>query len=296
MKQPLIACRDIAALALTAATAVAATGMIAAGIPAPGDSVVLSYLAGASPYSGIGRYASHASCTAILLDTSSISVPARPAPAYALTAGDCPVLTGSKEVVIDGAGIGRVVFNAFVDSEHRQLPVPVARTAYATAAGRSLAVLELATSYRELTGRLIRPWSVAPAIPVRIGDPITIVGVPLGSAPGESFLRATNCQAGGEPPVEEAWPWFDVPFNRCRDTPPGSSGSAVIATTTRVVIAILSRTTTGVQTTSVAGIDGCFNRLRRFDITQPACPLDAAPTHDGPTRAARWQKSEGQAP
>jgi hypothetical protein len=81
------ACRGIAAVALTAATAAAATGISGADTPVAGAPSMLL------------------SC-------------------YTATAGLCPVLTGSNDVVIGGAGIGRVVFNFFVDREHRQLPVP----------------------------------------------------------------------------------------------------------------------------------------------------------------------------
>lgn len=129
------ACRGIAAVALAAATAAAAAGLIAAEPAHGGPSVLLPYLAGASPYSGIGRYEGRATCTAFFLDTGPMPAPASDAPAYALTGGHCPVLTGSNEVVMGGAGIGRVVFNFFVDSEHRQFPVAVARTAYATSKG-----------------------------------------------------------------------------------------------------------------------------------------------------------------
>ena len=161
------ASRGIAAVAFAAATAAAAAGLVAAETPvAGGASVLLPYLAGASPYSGIGRYEGRATCTAFLLDTGPIPDAASDAPAYALTGGHCPVLTSSNEVVMDGAGIGRVVFNFFVDSAHRQFPVAVARTAYATSKGRSIAVLELAASYRELSAQQIRPWTVPPLAPV----------------------------------------------------------------------------------------------------------------------------------
>ena len=307
------ACRGIAAVALAAATAAAAAGLIAAETPAHGGpSVLLPYLAGASPYSGIGRYEGRATCTAFFLDTGPIPGQGFDAPAYALTAGFCPVLAGSNDVAIGGAGIGRVVFNFFVDSEHRQLPVSVARIAYATSKGRNIAVLELAASYRELAAQLIRPWIVAPSTPVMIGDPITIVGVPLWPELGESFLRAASCRTDGEAAIvlEHVWHWFDAPFNQCRDILPGSSGSPVISGTTRAVIAIVNTTTIGAEpltecarghpcepfaggararpnttyATSVVGIDACFDDLRHFDLTQPGCPLDAA-TEPGATPA-----------
>ena len=66
-----VAFRGVAAVAVTAVTAAAATGVIAAGTAVAADSVVLSYLAGASPYSGIGRYDGSATCTAFLLETDS---------------------------------------------------------------------------------------------------------------------------------------------------------------------------------------------------------------------------------
>src|SRR6185295_1091209 len=136
--------RVLAPVVLAAAIASTATGprAVVDDVPVGGPSALLPYLSGASPYSGVGRYEGRATCTAFLLDTG-VPADGSTAPAYALTSGHCPAQTGSNDVVIDSPGVGRVIFNYFIDSERTQLPVAVARTAYSTMKGRDLAVLEL---------------------------------------------------------------------------------------------------------------------------------------------------------
>src|SRR5204862_5334354 len=74
-----------------------------------GPSVLLSYVDHASPYTGVGRYEGRATCTAFLLDTGALARRAPEAPGYAVTAGHCPAAPGPNDVMIDGAGVGRVV-------------------------------------------------------------------------------------------------------------------------------------------------------------------------------------------
>ena len=311
------ACRAITPVVYAAAIVTAA-----AGPPVPqetvlgGPSVLLSYLNGASPYSGIGRYEGRATCTAFLLETAPVRNATVAAPAYAITGGHCPASQGSNDVLIDGPGVGRVVFNFFVDSESRQVAVAVRRTAYATKKGQDIAVLELAATYRDLTAQLIRPWPVAVTPTPSSGDVITVVGAPLWPVLTESFLRAARCRADGVAPIvlEHIWHWFDSPFNRCRDMLPGSAGSPIISVTGRVVVGIVNTTTIGAASmtecaighpcelassgafvrrdtsyaTTLAGLGACFDVTRRFNIREPGCPLDpgnqpeAEPPHIGP--------------
>ena len=86
-----------------------------------GPSVLLSYVDHASPYTGVGRYEGRATCTAFLLDTGALARRAPEAPGYAVTSGHCPAAPGPNDVVIDGAGVGQVVFNLFIDSQRWQL-------------------------------------------------------------------------------------------------------------------------------------------------------------------------------
>jgi hypothetical protein len=106
-----------------------------------GPSVPLPHELGASPFTGVARYEGLATCTAVFVETTArVNKPLR-APAYVLTAGHCVASLGPDEVLIDRAGDGRVVFNYFFDSPHRQVAIRVARVAYATnTKGRDLAV------------------------------------------------------------------------------------------------------------------------------------------------------------
>jgi hypothetical protein len=314
---------------LAAVLASAAAGISGArGDGAPAPSSLLPYLNGASPYSGIGRYEGRATCTAFLLDTSG-PVPdgSIDPPAYAVTSGHCPMLPGANDVILGQPGLGRVVFNFFADGDRWQVPVPVARTAYATMKGRDIAVLELAPSYLELTRRQIRPWRVAASPPAtHIGDPIAVIGAPLWPDIAGSFLRIANCRLDGVAPLvlERTWHWFDVPFHRCRDMLPGASGSPVISTIDGEVIALVGTTTSGappltecslnpcepvrggVRTqpdttygTALTGLPDCFNVHRRFDVHEPRCPLDpgsapaATPAFIGPVNPLHHSQLSG---
>jgi hypothetical protein len=285
-----------------AAAATARQAVPVYGAVAGGPSVLMSSVNGASPYTGVGRYEGQATCTAFFLATVPPTEDGRNAPAYALTSGHCAASLGPNEVLSDGAGIGRVVFNYFADSERWQIAVPVAGTAYATAKGRDVAVLELAVSYHDLAGRLVRPWRVATAGKAIVGDPIAIVGAPLRSHRDEAFLRLATCRSEGVAPfvVEHTWHWLDAPFNRCRDIAMGSSGSPVLSLLDQRVLGLVTTTTAGASpltecaldhpcepmeggvrsrrdtnyVTSLAGISLCFDGRRRFSVDQAGCPLD----------------------
>jgi hypothetical protein len=294
-----------AAIALVAALAPGATArqpMPMYGAVAGGPSVLLPSASGASPYSGVGRYEGQSTCTAFFLATVPRAEDTRGAPAYALTSGHCATEPGANEVVVDRPGVGRVVFNVFADSERRQMPIPIARIAYASAKGRDIAVVELAASYRDLAMRLVRPWHIADSLQARVGDSIAVVGAPLRPYPAEAFLRLATCRSEGVAPlvIEHTWHWFDSPFNRCRDVAAGSSGSPVLSVFDGQVVGLVNTTTAGAgamtecaldhpcepvpggartrahtnYVTALAGINACFDQRRRFDVHQPGCPLD----------------------
>lgn len=251
-----------------------------------GPSVPLSYISGASPYSGIGRYEGHSACTAFFVDTSAQALNPREAPAYALTAGRCVASHDVDDAVIDAPGSGRVIFNYFADSTHWQIAVPVARVAYATVSERDLAVLELAASYGDLLRQVIRPWLVTGSRRAIVGDPIAIVGVPLGGHPSQSYLRLSACRIDGVAPVllQGRWHWLDAHFNHCRDIAPSSAGSPVISFIDRVVVGTVSATAIGAPPsnatymTLVAHVSACFDARGRFSTGEPGCPLDTV-TH-----------------
>jgi hypothetical protein len=271
-----------------------------------GPSVVLSYANGASPYSGIGRYEGLERCTAFFVDTAAsfLSVAAPEpveAPAYAVTEGRCAAPLDADDIVIEGDGQGRVVFNYFADAEHRQVTAPVVRIAYASVKGRNLALLQLGVSYQRLVEQVIRPWSVAWSPRTIVGDPIAVVGAPLTIDGKEDFLRLAFCRIDGVAPVviEQGWQWFDAPFSQCRDLRSGTPGSPVLSVLARTVVGLIStastggergtecalghpceRTDAGTHTrrhanyiSPLAGIVACFDRGGRFHIGEPGCPL-----------------------
>ncbi|HZI78277.1 MAG TPA: serine protease [Vicinamibacterales bacterium] len=293
-----------------------------------GPSVLLSYVDHASPYTGVGRYEGRATCTAFLLDTGALARRAPEAPGYAVTSGHCPAAPGPNDVVVGGLGVGRVVFNLFVDSQRWQVIVPVLRTAYATVKGRDLAVLELAMSAKDLARELIRPLPIAAPVTSLIGEPVDVVGAPLWPNLAEAFLRASRCRIDGIAPMvlEHARHWFDAPFLRCRDMLPGSSGSPVISMVDHAVVGMVSATTSdraeaacasgepceptaeGVRTrprttylTPLTGLGRCFDERHQFDLQTPGCPLDpggelaAMPGYLGPVNPLLSTKPMGAA-
>jgi hypothetical protein len=266
------------------------------------SSVLLSYLNGASPYSGVGRYEGRLTCSAFFLETVFHPGAPHDAPAYAVTSGDCAADLGPNDILIDGDGVGRVIFNLFADSERWKVAVPVARTAYATTKGRSLAVLELAMSYRELQRQVVRPWRVSADSSAVAGDLIAVVGVPARSDPAQDRLRLASCRMEGVAPVvvEDTRYLFDTQFNRCRDVTRGSSGSPVFSVIERRVMGTISTTTGHAKplsdcapgnpcelvserwrsrpdtnyVSSLAGLALCFDPRRRFSVLETGCPLD----------------------
>ena len=273
-----------------------------------GPSVGLSSANSASPYSGIGRYEGLARCTAFFLDTAGSfvdpddpAVDSEEAPAYAVTEGRCAADLAGDSALIDGPGQGHVVFNYFADSTARQVVARVARTAYASVQGRNVAVLELAPRYAELVTGLIRPLPAVSVARMAEGDPVVVVGAPLGSSGAEDFVRLAFCRIDGIAAVllEDRWRWVHAPFNRCRDVRIGSAGSPVLSVIARGVVGLIVTTTAGGERrekcalgrpceptegrkrsrpdthylSSLAGIGRCFDATGRFDITEGSCSL-----------------------
>ena len=319
MKNTCLRSRPVAsvlAVVLVSGGAAASELMPMYGAVVRGPSVPLSYVNGASPYSGVGRYDGPARCTAFFLDTAGSfvdpddpAVDREDAPAYAVTAGRCVTGLAGDGVVIDGAGSGRIVFNYFADSERRQLIARVVATAYAEVRERNVALLELEPSYAELVAALIRPLPAVAAPRTAAGDPVAVIGTPLGSPHGEGFLRLAYCRIDGIAPVvvEDRWRWEHTPFHRCRDVGPGSAGSPVLSVIARGVVGVIGATTAGAgeqgrcalghpceradgrtrsrpethYVSAVAGLGRCFDARGHFDLRAGACPLAPEPAPAG---------------
>ena len=195
--------RRCPALFLAAGLATIAAAELPARRTAPvfgGPSVLLSYVDRASPYTGrralrrprdLHRLpARHRRAGAGRARGARLRADQRPLPGRA----------GPNDVLIDGLGVGRVVFNFFIDSQRWQLPV----------AGRAHGL-----RHREGTGyrgagagdvgtaiwprQLIRPLPVAPRATGRcVGEPIDVVGAPLWPNLAEAFLRVSRCRIEGD--------------------------------------------------------------------------------------------------
>lgn len=290
-----------------------------------GPSVVLSYDNGANPYSGIGRYDAVTRCTAFFLDTAGSFANAEDpglvgeiAPAYAVTEARCAAALGADEILIDGPGHGRVVFNYFADAESHHVEAPVTRVAFASTTGRRFALLELATSYADLIRQLVRPWPLVASPRLVVGDPVAVVGSAVGRIPEDDFLRLSFCRIDGIAPavLENGWRWTYAPFHRCRDIGEGSVGSPVLSLVARAVVGVIATTTAGKgdrekcgaghpcelaeghprsrpdvhYVSALAGIGQCFTVAGQFDVHQPGCSLDATPAADR-TASARLESA-----
>lgn len=268
-----------------------------------GPSVLLSNADGRNPYTGVVRYEGRARCTGVFLATVPDEDAPADAPAYVLTNGHCPDFPGSNDVLVDQPSPPgrRVVFNYFADTPSSHVVVPVNRVAYATMKGQDIAVLELAARHDDIVRSGFKPWRVTLTVPAR-DEPVVVVGAPLSSGVGESYLRLAACRLEARAPVvlEYIWHWFDYDRNQCADIRPGSSGSPVISRATGRLLGLVSTTTIGAvrytecfldhpceptpgdivgqantsYMTPLVRMDRCFGEDGQFDVRRQDCPLD----------------------
>jgi len=266
-----------------------------------GPSILLSNADGTNPYNGIVRVQSRATCTGVFLATWDEDDPrAGDASAWVATNGHCVDFPGTNEVLRDLPGRGSVTFDYFVDTQARQLRVPISRIAYATMKGDDIAFVELAVRVDELRRAGFEPWRPALTLPTS-DEPVVIVGAPLQSDARLAYLRLASCRLEGRVPLvlEYIWHWYDFLRTNCADVQPGSSGSPVISRRTGRVVGLLNTTNasapwytacqidspcepTGVVATQpsdtsyatpMIGIERCF-AAGEFDADAPGCPLD----------------------
>lgn len=268
-----------------------------------GPSFLLSNADGHNPYASIVRYQGRATCTGVFLDTIPEGEDPGDAPAYVLSNGHCSDFPGSNEVLIDRPAVrSQVIFNYFADTRSQQVPVPVARIAYATMKGHDIAVLQLAARYADIVDQGFEPWRPTLTLPER-DEPVVIVGAPLQRDPETAFLRLGACRLDGRAPLvlEFGWHWYNFDRNTCAGIQSGSSGSPVISRLTGRVLGLVNTTTAGGRprytectldhpcepttdgavsrpetsyATPLVRIDRCFDETGRFDLRGAGCPLD----------------------
>jgi Trypsin-like peptidase domain len=266
-----------------------------------GPSVLLSNADGNNPYSGVVRVQARATCSGVFLATTSDDDPrGGDASAWVATNGHCVAFPGTNQVLLDQPGGGSVVFDFFVDTQSRQLRVPIRRVAYATMKGRDLALIELSARVDELRRAGFEPWRPVLTLPAD-DEPAVIVGAPLQVNPAAAFLRLAACRLEGRAPMlfEFTWHWYGFERTRCADIAPGSSGSPVFSRRTGRIVALINTSNAGqpwytacqidspceptptgsVQpentsyATPLVGIDRCFSG-GDFDVDASGCPLD----------------------
>ncbi len=264
-----------------------------------GPPVLLTNGDGQSPFAGVVRLQSRATCTGVLLATD----PDRPdeAPAYVLTNAHCVDFPGSNDVLHNLPARGHVVFDYFVDTVARQQTVRIAGVPYATMKGIDFAVVELVARYGELVGDGFTPIPIARRPPTT-GEPVVVVGAPLQQMSSAAYLRLAACRVDGRAPLvlEHVWHWFSFDRNGCAGIQAGSSGSPVLSRGSGAIVGLINTTTANSRpvtactidspceptdggsrlleqtnySSPVVGLDRCFDENGRFERARPGCPLD----------------------
>jgi len=266
-----------------------------------GPSVLLSNADGLNPYSSVVRVQARATCTGIfLVTTSDDDARGGAASAWVATNGHCVAFPGTNQVLLDQPGSGSVVFDFFIDTQRRQLRVPIRRVAYATMKGHDIALVELSARVDELRRAGYEPWRPVLSLPAD-DEPVVVVGAPLQVDPARAYLRLAACTLAGRASLlfEFVWHWYGFERMGCSDIQAGSSGSPVISRRTGRIVALLNTSNAGqpwytaceldspceptrtgsVQpentsyATPLVGIDRCFAG-GEFDVRAPGCPLD----------------------
>jgi hypothetical protein len=266
-----------------------------------GPSVLLSNADSLSAYGAVVRVQARATCTGIFLATTSDNDPrGGDASAWVATNGHCVAFPGTNQVLLDQPGNGTVVFDFFIDTQSRQLRVPIRRVAYATMKGGDIALVELSARVDELRRAGFEPWRPVLTLPAD-DEPVVIVGAPLQANPQFAFLRLAACKLAGRAPFlfEFVWHWYGFERTGCSDIQPGSSGSPVISRLTGRLVGLLNTTNAGQPwytaceidspceptrtgseqpentsyATPLVSMDRCFQN-GDFDVDAPGCPLD----------------------
>jgi hypothetical protein len=168
-------------------------------------------------------------CTAWLVDVRAEAS----SPAYAVTTGRCVGLTDTMTVLmgepVDGASID---FNAFAPLTTAVLPnlvtTSIDEVVWASSRGTDLAILQLGSTYGELSQQGVDPISLA--APPGAGERILTAGVPVQTVPeDQQYLRATTCSAGKPADVvEDVWWWPGMVTSDCQGILMGSWGSPAL--------------------------------------------------------------------
>jgi V8-like Glu-specific endopeptidase len=254
-------------------------------------------------YNGIGLIdVSYGFCTGFLISTGLHPT----APAYVLTNGHCQgspsKLPDHHEIIVNRSTKTKFIVNYFHDFKPERMTIRVKRLVYGTMRNNDIAILELTKTQQELTKAGITSLRIATK-PPKLGEPLTIVGVPSEGVKDElNFLHLTNCKAGEMANVkEDVYNWKRSIRHHCSIIG-GMSGSPMISLKTNRVVGIIN---TGVNDNaatqppcsinrpcevSVNGsiqtfpqenygqlvhrIPSCFDRQGHFNLRQSTCQLE----------------------
>lgn len=195
-------------------------------------------------YAAIGRLQAAMSCTASLWKPS----PDPAAPVLAITNGHCVMpytdRSSSFDVWVDRPApeSWTLSLNYFVDTVSARKVFGIKKIVYATMKATDLALVELKTTWTELSAAGIEPLPQATE-ETPAGKNIRVLGIPLGGA--DSFLREAECvEETRVSLIEWYWSWYDTHRNSCSDIREGSSGSPVLSELGEVY-AVINTTSTG---------------------------------------------------
>src|SRR5262245_60747230 len=222
-----------------------------------GPSVVLSNAAGDTASNSVVRVQARAICTGVFLATTGEDDPREGAQsAWVATNSHCVDFPGANDVHLDLPGSGSVVFDFFIDTQARQLRVPIRRVAYSSMKGQDLALVELTARVDELRRAGFEPWRPPLTLPAD-DEPVVVVGAPLQADPRQAFLRLAACRLEGRAPLllEFSWHWYGFERNGCSDIQAGSSGSPVISRRSGRLVALINTSNEGAPWYSACEID-----------------------------------------
>jgi hypothetical protein len=175
---------------------------------------------------------------------------------------------------------------------------------YGTLKGLDVSIVELDTTWEQLDALGVQPVALAEA-PLRRGDEVYTIGIPVNGVPAEEqWLRRSDCAVEAIAQLAEGpWKFHDAMRLRCGAVFGGASGSPVFDKRTNRVAAIINTSTQGNTFSSgdfvcftnspcelresgaaveldagyalpLGGIDGCFDSGGRFNLRLPSCTLD----------------------
>lgn len=163
-------------------------------------------------------------------------------PVYIVTNGHC-LMNGMPrpgQFIVDQPPASGMNFTAryFRDAGRSKVTFQVQRVEYATMTGTDMAVMRLAATRRDLAQKNLQGFRLARHAPP-FGEDVANVGIPQ-SGVSPTFLRRSLCKILEQVDLREGgWSFSQAYRNQC-SVVGGSSGSSLISTTTREIVALIN--------------------------------------------------------